>query len=78
MKKILTLLILVILLTGCNKTKSITCEATEKDEETKTTTKVISKYNYNSNGTKINSIDYIIIEVFCQVRNIVKLHCLKH
>lgn len=60
MKRILTLITLVILLTGCNKTKSITCSATEVDEESKTTTKVISKYNYDSKGIKINSIDYII------------------
>lgn len=60
MKKILTLLALIALLTGCNKTKSITCEATETDEETKTTTKVVSKYNYDSKGLKIETIDYTI------------------
>lgn len=60
MKKILTLIILTLLLSGCTKTKSITCEASETEEKTNITTKVISKYNYNKSGLKILSIDYTI------------------
>lgn len=60
MKKILTLIILTLLLSGCTKTKSITCEASETEAKTNITTKVISKYNYNKSGLKILSIDYTI------------------